>query len=181
MPRNPPTHLLRVGGDRPAPFTCRGVGRPSAIAASAPRIARSRRGGAIRAVGAPNGVHSENRSRALPAHTTPRRAAVLRCGTVEKTCFSPFPRQTSDPDTPPLDFGVPDTQHLVPSQWVNSSRGGVRQTIAGLMLEEYGVGAQYGSTPCCPLLYDVWGCRPGKGLLRMADHVREEWTVVIFD
>ena len=87
--------------------------QPLAIDASARRIGRSRRGGAIRAVGAPNGVHSENRFRALPAHTTPRRAPTLRCGTLEKTGFSPFPRKTPDPDTPPLDFGVPDTQHLV--------------------------------------------------------------------
>ena len=45
-------------------------------------IDRSRRGGAIRALGAPIGCDSGNRFRALPAQTTARRAPTLRRGTL---------------------------------------------------------------------------------------------------
>ena len=61
------------------------VSRPSrANDASARRIGRSRRGGAIRAVGAPNGVDFGNRFFALPAQTTTRRAPTLRRVTLQK-------------------------------------------------------------------------------------------------
>ena len=62
--------------------------QPLAIHASARRIGRSRRGGAIRAVGAPNGVGSEIGFLLLTAKPTPPRATSLRRGSL--TARHPF-------------------------------------------------------------------------------------------
>ena len=72
--------LNLCGGSPPAKVQTRR--HPLAIDASDGRIAKSRRGGAIRAVGQPNGVDSENRFLALPVQSTSRRAPTLRCGSL---------------------------------------------------------------------------------------------------